>query len=259
MWTKLHVVTIIPTFIALAIATFFIWKWLKDKDEKIKLIPIKIIAVILVVLEIVKQIESALGPGGYPLKNMPFYYCSLFLYLYPVMAFYTGKHKNIVRNLTLCSGTALIALMLIMPNNIYSLANLQAFFTYYDSFHTVFFHNLVVFGTFIIFTLNLYDINPNRDYLYVSLFYLAYCVIVAPIANLLKTNFHYFYANTVGFVENLRQLWISTLGYFLGQTCYVLTTTVLTITFSMAMYCLLYGIVKLKDTIIKKFNKQNNN
>lgn len=259
MWTKLHFITMIPTFIILAIATFFIWKWLKDKDEKTKLIPIQIIAGLIVILEIIKQIDAAMAPGGYRIKALPLYYCSLFLYLYPIFAFYTGKHKNAIRNLTLCSGTALIALMLIMPNQIYSLANLQTFFTYYDSFHTVAFHNLVVFGTFLILALNLYEINPNRDYLYVSLFYLTYCVIVAPISNLLKKNFHFFYSNPVSFVENLRQLWISNLGYFCGQTCYVLTTTVLTISFSMAMYCLLYGIIKLKDTIIKKFNKQNNN
>ena len=259
MWTKLHLITIFPTFLVLGILTFLLWKWLKDKDEKFKLIPIKIIAIILVVIEIIKQIDAALDVNGYRLRALPLFYCSLFLYLYPIMAFYNGKHKNAVRNLTLCSGTALIALMLIMPRYIYLDSNITNFFVDYASFHTVFFHNLVVFGTFIIFTLNLYDINPNRDYLQVCSFYFAYCIIVAPIANLLKTNFHYFYTNTVGFVEAIRQQWVADLGHFLGQTCYVLTSTVLTIAFSMAMYCLLYGIVKLKNTIIKKFNKQNNN
>ena len=260
MWTKLHFITMIPTFIILAIATFFIWKWLKDKDEKIKLIPIQIIAGLIVILEIIKQIDAAMEPGGYRIKALPLYYCSLFLYLYPIFAFYTGKHKNAIRNLTLCSGTALIALMLIMPNQIYSLANLQAFFTYYDSFHTVFFHNLVVFGTFLILALNLYEINPNRDYLYVSLFYLTYCVIVAPISNLLKKNFHFFYSNPVSLIESIRQQWIASLGQFLGQSCYVLTTTILTIGFSMLMYFILYKILQLVNLTKKHIKtKQNNN
>ena len=123
-------ITIFPTFLVLGVLTFLLWKWLKDKDEKFKLIPIKIIAVILVVIEIIKQIDAALDVNGYRLKALPLFYCSLFLYLYPIMAFYNGKHKNAVRNLTLCSGTALIALMLIMPRYIYLDSNIKNFFEF---------------------------------------------------------------------------------------------------------------------------------
>lgn len=253
MWTTLHLLTVIPAFIVFGVAAYFIGLWLKDKSETIKLIPIQVIAAIITILEIIKQVRSIVM--GYDLANLPLYYCSLFVFLYPTMALIKGKYKNHIRNLTLCSGVALLTLMIIMPDIIYGSSAIANFFNDFNDFHTVIFHNLVILGTFLIFSLNLYEINPNHDYLQVILFYFSFCVIVAPIANLTHVNFHNFYKNNLDAVEVIRQQWVANLGAFWGQTCYVLVATVLTVGLSVFIYFLLSKTIKLKKYFSNKRNK----
>ena len=55
-WTPLHVYTLIPQFVVYIVLAFIISRLLKDKDKETKLLPLKICTVLLLLLEVAKQI-----------------------------------------------------------------------------------------------------------------------------------------------------------------------------------------------------------
>lgn len=253
MWTFTHFITLIPSLIVYVFIALGVGKWLRNKDEKIRLIPIHIITGLIIVLEIIKQVRSVVI--GYDLADLPFYYCSLFLYLYPVVSLYQGKHKDTFRMLTFLSGFTMFAVLMVMPDMIYVEGNIIDFFINFDNFHTVVFHNLVVLGTMLLLTLQLIKIDFKRDLIAGIIFYSAYCVIAAPIAILLGQNYNKFNTNPVAFVENIRLALINSFGYHIGQSGYVLLALITTVGFSLIMYLFFVMIVKLvKNTQHKKNN-----
>lgn len=256
MWTLTHVVTLIPTLIVFVLIAFFLRIWLLKLDENKRMIPIHIITVLILVLEIIKQIRSLIN--GYDLSKLPLYYCSLFLFLYPMSSLCKGKNKYSVRILTMVSGLALFGVTLVMPDVIYSEGAIQNMFADFDDFHTVVFHNLVLLGTLLFLSLELYKISIKRDFVVLIIFYLTYCVIVPPISILSGENFNQFTYNTVGFVENIRLFFINSCGYSFGQSLYVLCALCTTVGFSVLMYSVFLLIDKLLNYIIllKKTRKK---
>jgi len=235
-WTWLHFVTYIPCLTLYILSAILIGKWLKNKDENVRLIPIHIISAILIILEIIKQIKSF--SIGYQLDDLPLYYCSLFLYLFPLCSLGKGKLKKYAYFLTILSGTTLLAVMCIMPRVIYSENAIKNFFNDFDDFHTVFYHNIVLFGTCLLFTLNLLDLNIKHKFWCALSFYLSYCIIVIPIALSLKVNFNQFYNSNIPLIEELRLQQIEIFG-FGGQILYDIEATITTVGFSLIMYFIL--------------------
>lgn len=236
MWTFAHFITLVPALIIYIAIAWGIGKLFKNKDEKIRLIPIHIITGLITVLEIIKQVRSLVM--GYDLGDLPFYYCSLFLYLYPVVSLYRGKNKNSFRTLAFVSGMTLLGVMLVMPEMVYSKGNIDNFFVDFGDFHTVIFHNLVLLGTFLLLSLGFVKVDLKRDLLVVFIFYTTYCVIAAPMANLLGQNYNHFSRNGLAAIENLRLSWINSLGQLFGQSLYVLCDFIITVGFSIVVYLL---------------------
>ena len=114
------------------------------KPEKYRLIPIHIISVLLVSLEIVKQIIG--NKGGFDLYILPLHFCGLFVFLFPAFSLCRDKSKRAIRLITTISGLMMIGVMSIMPNVVYGNDDILSFFDDFLSFHTVFFHNLVLLG-----------------------------------------------------------------------------------------------------------------
>ena len=56
MWTKWHFYTIIPTFIVLIGLAILVAYLLRNKSEKVRVLPFQIMAVALLAFEIAKQI-----------------------------------------------------------------------------------------------------------------------------------------------------------------------------------------------------------
>ena len=241
-WTYTHVITLLPALVVFIVSSVALGVWLKNSEEKIRLIPIHIITVLLVFLEIIKQIKSIVL--GYDLADLPMYYCSLFLVLYVMTSLYKGKHKDCVRVLTVTTGVTLLATMLVMPDMIYSSGAVKNMFHDFDDFHTVVYHNLVLLGTALLIALDFCKMNIKKDYLVSIIFYVSYCFVAAPVANLLNVNYNKFVNNSVGFVENIRQWLIATFEYGVGQSLYVLLATVTTAGFSLIMYTVMVVLNK---------------
>ena len=230
LWTMWHVYTFIPCMILYIVLAIFIGKWLKNKSENIRLIPIHIISGIIVILEIIKQVRSI--SIGYDLKNLPLHYCSLFLYLFPLASFCKGKFKKYARFLTVLSGIVVILVMCVMPRVIYNQYAIIDFFNDFGCFHTVFYHNIVFLGTCLILSLNLVDVNIKNKYWVSAGVYFSYCIVGICFALGLNVNYNQFCCSYVSGIENLRLLQIEKLGYW-GQIIYIAEVTFSTVCFSM--------------------------
>ena len=233
LWTPEHTRTLLPALAVMLLLGFLAGKWLGKKEEKIRLIPVQVIACLLVALEIGKQAVSF--ARGYDLYHLPFHICSLFIFLLPILAFYRGKYRPQMQAITGAFCASVFLLMLIYPNLIYSDGNIREFFKEYLSFHTVAFHNLVMFAFVLIVALRLH--TPHKgDRKAVVLFTVGFCVISSSMAQLLKTNFANFYSCNIPVFENLRMQMRELIGIVPTQILYVLIVSALTIGFVLMSY-----------------------
>lgn len=236
LWTQNHLYTLLPALILMVVFTALLRRFLGNKPHHIRMIPFKIITVILLLLEVGKQVVSF--SRGYDLYVIPLHFCSLVLFTMPAMAFYNGKYAPTVRAITAAVCAAIFLLTAIYPQLIYDGSCVDRYFTDFMDFHTVTFHNLVMFAFLLIPALDLHDAPSKKDPKAVALFILGYCAISAPIAQILKVNFNNFYSCNVGPLEQLRLSMQAVLGYGLTQVLYVLIVVVLDILFTLMCYWL---------------------
>ena len=245
MWTKLFAQTLIPSFVAMVVISIVVALLLRGKEEKYKMIPIQIIAVILVALEIMKQIYGIVT--GYVTYWLPFHFCSLFIFVLPIMAFYKGKNKDLVRIVGTATCTMLFLFMCVYPTLIYSEDNILNMGNDLLSFHTVMFHNLVLLAFTLMVAIRPYKFKAKRDLLAVLVFFACFCVVSGSMANILKTNYNSFYYCQVAPIENIRVSLNNAMGGF-GQFVYVLMISVGTIGVGIASY----GLLRLISLIVSK-------
>ena len=237
LWTPVHAATLLPAAAVMILLSLLLRKKLKNKPFETRMIPIKVIAVILILIEVGKQGLSLIQ--GYSLYHLPFHFCSLLLFMLPTMAFYRGKHRNNLFAITASLCAAVSFLMLAYPCLIYSSDNILEFFTNYFSFHTVFFHNLVLLALMLIPALDLMPTMDKAAQRSVGLFIIVFSVVAAILANLLQTNFHNMYECNVPIIESVRQAAQPVLGYGLTQIIYCAGLTVIGTLFVLGCYQLL--------------------
>ncbi len=252
LWTMWHVYTLLPTLAVFAILAVLIGLWLKNKDEKIRMIPIQVISVVLVVLEIAKQIYGLCT--GYNLYWIPLHYCSLFVYLIPLFAFWKGRGKNFIRGVTVACCSALMLFLLIYPELIYGEGHIVNFGKDFYSTHTVIFHNLVPFAFFLILALKLFTPQTKKDVLSSVIFFAGYSVFAGIMANVLKTNFNNFYDCNIGPIGAVQDQIVASIGWW-GQLIYVIGAGIATVVFSLISYFLFRGVYALYCLIKKKISK----
>lgn len=240
LWSCEHAVTLLPAVAVMALIAFGLRVWLKDKSLAVRMIPVQIVTVILLILEVGKQLVAF--RNGYDLYCIPLHFCSLFLYVMPVFSFYRGKHSEKVGAVSASLCMSVFLLMMIYPCLIYSADNIRGFFDDYTHFHTVAFHNLVILLLFFILALDLYTPGRGRQVWTPSLFMVCYAAIAAPMAQILQTNFNNFYRCNIPPLETVRQLVENALGYTVAQIAYVLIVVTLDVFFVLlARYLYLLG------------------
>ena len=257
MWTLTHAITLFPTLIVLAELAFILGYLLKNKNEMIRSIPLQLIAAALIIMEIIKQVKSFDANGVYDKYSLPLHFCSLYLYILPLHSFFRTKPRPIIDSLTVMLTASLIVNMLMMPANIYSAQNIREVFQNYGSFHTVIFHNLVIFYGMLTISLKAYKFNIKRDVI-VSLIFLSIYVAVANVASYtLHTNFHNLYKCNITFIWTFIIMLQEKMGSFgwIIPTIYVGLLFVATLVMCVASYFAAYGVDKLIALIIKKKEK----
>ena len=240
LWTVTHARTVLPAVAGMLLLAALLGRILDKKPEKTRILPMQVIAVILLLLELGKQVISFMR--GYDLYHIPLHYCSLFIFAIPAMAFYRGKHTGKVRAVTAALCASVFLIMLIYPSLIYSDHDIRQFFKEYMSFHTVAFHNLVMLSFVLMLALRLHQPEKRGEPKAISVFMLCYCAIAAIAAQLLKTNYANFYQCNIPPLESVRQWVQARVGYGFTQFLYILAVTAVTLLFTLMAYWIYRGI-----------------
>ncbi len=239
LWSVQHAKTLLPAFVLMLLLAAVLHKRLKNKSEAVRMIPLQAVAVLLVLLEVGKQGVSL--SQGYDLYCLPFHFCSLFIFMLPIMAFYRGRHKSTVRAITAALCMSVLVLMLIYPCLIYGAGNIENFFQGYLDMHTVVFHNLVMFAAILIPALGIHT-PAKGEQKPIVMFMLCFCAVSATMAQLLKTNFNNFYTCNIPPLETVRQAVEAACGAVPAMLMYVLIVTALDVLFVLGSYWLYRGI-----------------
>jgi hypothetical protein len=243
LWTKEHAITVLPALAGMLILCAVLRITLLKKDLETRMLPLKILGVLIVLLEIGKQALSF--AQGYDLYHIPLHYCSLFIFMIPVMAFYRGKHQDKVGGITAALCGAEFLMMIIYPNLIYGAWNVQAYFKGYFDFHTVTVHLLIMLGFLLIPTLNLHTPAKKGEQKAVIIFMLCFCAVSATAAQLLETNYNNFYQCNIPPLESLRQAVEAVTGVLAAKIFYVLCVMVMDILFTIGAYWAYRGLRRL--------------
>lgn len=249
LWTREHKMTLLPA-LAVILLIGILTRWLLGKkDYRVRLIPVQVITCLLLALEVGKQVASFMQ--GYDLYHIPLHFCSLFLFVLPALSFYRGKRRNTVAAVSAATCASLFLLMVVYPNLIYPSYAVSSYFTNFFSFHTVTFHNLVLLVFVLMVALDLYVPEKKGEWKACLWFTVAFCVVSASMAQLLKTNYANYYQCNIPVLEGVRQQVQGALGYGVTQLLYVLIVSALNIGFVLMCYWL-YRLVRKVVNLPKK-------
>ncbi len=241
LWTKEHALQLIPCLLAMLVICAVLRLTLGKKSLRIRMIPMQVIAVLIVLLELGKQflsIKEQYVAGDW--YSLPFHFCSLFIFALPAMAFYRGKHCSRVSGTTAALCASLFLLMLIYPNLIYGSGSISSYFTSFMSLHTVTFHNLVMLAFLLFPVLNLHQPKPKEDIKASMLVILAFCIVSASMAHILKTNFANYYQCNIPVFETLRLTIAGVAGEVPAKLLYIVIVSGLNFVFVYGAYWFFY-------------------
>ena len=234
LWTENHIRTLLPALILMVIVSLVLRKTLGGKSRKIRLIPFQILTVIILVLEVLKQVLSF--AQGYDLYHIPLHYCSLAIFTMPLLAFYNGKAAKWLHAIATAICAAIFLLTAIYPDLIYGGQCVDGYFTSFWDFHTVTFHNVVMFAFLLIPALDLAVEPPKAAWKTLAVFIAAYSAVAAPISQLLQTNYNNFYQCNIAPLESVRQAVQAAMGQTVAQIIYVLIVVVMDILFTIGAF-----------------------
>jgi len=242
LWTPEHAKTLLPAVAVMVVLAITLRAILGKKDLRIRMIPFQICACLIVLLELGKQITSI--SRGYDLYHLPFHFCSLFIFMLPIMAFYRGQHRSTITRITASICAAMTLLTLIYPNLIYSAGNIDNFFRNFLDFHTVAFHNLIIFIFLLILALDLHTPQKTESPKAVLIFTGCFCAVSATMAHLLQTNYANFYTCNIPILESVRLAVQDAVGYVPAQILYVLINASLNVVFVYLSFLLIRLVLK---------------
>ena len=185
-WSKGDAMILPVALITIIICAVILRVILKKKGEKWRRLPLRILAVFIVLLEVAKQIYyNTYEP--FTLYVLPLHFCSTFIWLIPLAQFTKGKANEFFRPMPFCYSIVVILLMYAFPRVLLGNAT-SAVFANFHNVHTFLYHHAIV--AYFIFSLLLNDYKPQKgDYVPLVAgvaFYTAYAV---PIAYALDVNY----------------------------------------------------------------------
>jgi len=235
--------------ITIAILLKFI---LKNKNDFIKRLPIYIVAGILVVMEIHKQLRNATGydysvlwgickgrTGIYTGYALPFHFCSFFIvWILLQMVFYKQKKlRSFFENMGFLWSTMITIATFFYPTSIYGGA-ITELFQSGELSHTVAFHSLVVLYFALSCSLRTYSFTLKKLW-HAPLSIIIYAAVAIPAAHLLNENYcNILQTNGILFLDAIFEK-----GYVIYNGSLVLIGCLS----SLLIYSIIYGVEKLRN------------
>lgn len=254
LWSSTHIKTLPLAILCMIIIAVVLRTFLINKPLKIRAIPFMVVAFSLFVLEIFKQVLSAID-GEYDLYHIPLHYCSILIFL-PTLAsigILVFKNKDgKINAISTATVTATMALTIIYPCLIYSADNIKNYFNGFFDFHTVTFHNLAIFAGILLVALNIHTPNFKKNKWAILLFIVGFCALSSSMAQILQTNFANFYSCNIAPLESVRQTVADACGYWPAQILYIIINSALNLAFTLGsygLYTLLYKIFNKKHLV----------
>lgn len=184
---------------------------LKNKSNMAKQAPFFVITVILLVLEIIKQVLAM--QGGYSIGALPMHFCSTYFVWFSLANFTKGKFRAAMKTVAFVSTIYLVALFYFAPVIVIGDACKNIFATF-GSFHTFVFHHLVILYFFLCLFLKNYHFE-KRHLLHWVVSISAYYLLAVFVANKTGVNFMSILYCEIQYIDNIR-LTVGQLAYNIG-------------------------------------------
>ncbi|MEG1752171.1 MAG: YwaF family protein [Clostridia bacterium] len=228
---------VLPIALAIVFAiTILLYFVLRNKSDRIKNIPLTLIASVLIVMEIIKQ-AFTFSNIPYDLWNMPFHFCSMFMLWFAIAQFCTGRAKQFGQSMSFVFGVWLLILFYFDPQSVIG-PSCNNVFADYGSFHTFFYHHFVFLFLFLMIALKTY-VPQKKDYFNVLIGYSTFFVCDLFFANALNINYTNLLYSDIGFMEQFR---VNS-----GQISYLLLMFIGGILVNVIFILLYYFIFKLMN------------
>ena len=153
---------------------------------------------------------------------------------------------DVMRSIACAVTMSLILFMVVYPALIYSAANINGFFDDYFHFHTVFYHNVVIFQFILIIALRLHHVeHSKRNIKGLVIFAACFSAAAGIMSQVLQENYAKFlYCDAIG-IDGLVDKLKGVVGEVAGQTIFVVCWGIFHIFFFIGAYYLYRGIDKL--------------
>lgn len=238
-YSKAELIVLPIALVIIVGITIILYYLLRNKNENIRRIPLIIISVILLVLELIKQIINVVE--GYSKWAIPLHFCSLFLYFYPLASFFKGKVGEFGKTMSFVCASLFILLFYINPTSIIG-GSCQNIFADFGTFHTFTYHHLIILFYLIMLTQKLF--KPDKFcYLYAIIGLSIYALVAIPAANILDINFCNLLHSNIPFMESLRGM--------AGQVIYLIVMYAFAVGVSCITLCFTRLISKIKRGVQK--------
>jgi drug/metabolite transporter superfamily protein YnfA len=213
MYTKYHFFMAM-IWIPFAIAWGFVC-WLslrRARNGWVRKIPLMILAVFVIIIEVLKQYVE-MWDGDYSNSALPFYICSIFLWLYSLCAFSVpnSKFEDIIIKTTFifALGVSIIQLFFVpemimgdTAERIFTGAITGSGLERFTQMHTVIYHHLIGVALSTIIVLHIKEFK-KKDIPIILIIWTVYLVVSAIASYLLHVNYPQLVASPIPLVEEI--------------------------------------------------------
>jgi hypothetical protein len=222
-----------PVLLAIIVVVTILALLLRKKSERVRAIPMAIVALMLLFIEAVKQRWNLLGEFDY--YFLPLHYCSLFFVIIPLAELFGTRMSRIFRPVAVCMSFMVSVATCVYPCGI--MGDVAMIGVNFRETHGFLFHHLIILYFLLAVAMRLCHARP-RDAFLMGGIGVVYSAVALPLAYRWGANYCNFLESVIPAIEELRLEW--------GQLKYTVFT-ILTITvggtFSAFVYITLYTAV----------------
>lgn len=197
VWSEAEKVVLPSALLIIVLITLLVYVLTKNKSNFIKKLPLLIVSVVMVVLEIIKQV---LQINDYSFWSIPLHFCSFFMF-WAMLATFTKSKKwsEIGFSIAVAFGILFLLMFYINPSSIIGDSS-QNILATFSTFHTFVYHHLMIL--FLLLTFSQNQFKPQKNHvLWIFVLYSSYAVLATTFAHLLQVNFTNLLTSNISFMQ----------------------------------------------------------